>query len=119
MRATDDPEVLGLEIRQARKALRWTQAELAERAQVSERTIRNLEAGKGAAQPGTLGLVLDALGHQPELPEFPDDVAFIVNAIGLRLLALSPTRRAALGGRLMAVMMEDASTNTATSPEAV
>lgn len=105
---TADPGAIGVEIRQARKAHGWTQAELAERAHVSERTVRNFEVG-GGGQPGTLGLILAALDRSPDAhPAFPEDVAFIVNAIGYRLLALPPSRRARLAGKLTATMMEDA-----------
>jgi len=104
---TPDPKTVALEIRSSRKAQGLTQAQLAEHAGVGVRTVRNLEAGK-TVQPGTLGLVLRALGVEPAAPVFPDDVAFIVNAIGLRLMAVEPRRRAALSGRLTELLVEDA-----------
>lgn len=109
MNVTDDPAVLAAEIRQARKVKKWTQEELADQAQVSVRTVRNLEAGREVS-PGTLGVVLRSLGREPEPPTFPDDVAVITNAIGYRLIALPAKERAALGGELIRLLMSSAST---------
>jgi transcriptional regulator with XRE-family HTH domain len=107
MHPTHDPKTIALEVRSSRKAQGLTQSEVAERAGLGVRTVRNLEAGK-PVQPGTLGLVLRALGVEPTVPQFPDDVAFIVNAIGLRLMAVDPKRRADLAGRLTSLLVEDA-----------
>ena len=49
-------EVLGLEIARARRARRWTQAELAERAGISENTLRSIERGSPTA---TIGVVFE------------------------------------------------------------
>lgn len=107
MQPTHDPQTVALEVRSSRKAQALTQAALADRAGVGVRTVRNLEAGK-PVQPGTLGLVMRALGVEPTAPQFPDDIGFIVNAIGLRLMALDPPRRAQLAGRLASILVEDA-----------
>lgn len=107
MQPTNDAATLATEIRSARKAQNMTQEQLADRGGVSLRTIRNLEAGK-PVQPGTLGLVLRALGIEPGAPVLTDDVAFIVNAIGLRLMAVDPKKRASLAGRLTEMLVEDA-----------
>lgn len=107
MQPTHDPQTVALEVRSSRKAQRLTQNDLATLAGVGVRTVRNLEAGR-PVQPGTLGLVLRALGMEPAPPQFPDDVAFIVNAIGLRLVALPAPARAELAGRLVSMLVEDA-----------
>ena len=51
----------GQKIKELRKLKLWTQAELAERSKVSERTVRRLESS-GTAESATLLSILDALG---------------------------------------------------------
>lgn len=63
--------VLGLDIARARRARRWTQAELAERAGISDGTLRSIERG---APTATIGVVfelasllgIDLFGAGPE-----------------------------------------------------
>ncbi|MBT2693530.1 helix-turn-helix transcriptional regulator [Bacillus sp. ISL-55] len=50
----------GQKIKELRKLKLWTQAELAERSKVSERTVRRLESS-GTAESATLLSILDAL----------------------------------------------------------
>lgn len=53
---------IGDAVRARRRGLRLTQAELADLAQCSERTVRDLEAGSGSPRVGTVMRVLAALG---------------------------------------------------------
>ncbi len=57
---------LGEQIRQARKSLAWTQAELAGRCGVTERTIQRIEKGEVRPSAYTLGKLIDLLAlEQP------------------------------------------------------
>lgn len=51
-------------LRNARKDAGLTQAELADRAGVSERTVRDAESGEGTLRRGTMALLAFALGHK-------------------------------------------------------
>lgn len=58
---------LGRQIRMARKRRRMTQAELAARAGITDRTLRSLEAGEPATTLGSLAAVLDIFGLEHHL----------------------------------------------------
>lgn len=63
MIAADRPlQTLGAAIRDERRAARLTQAQLAELAGCSDRTLRDIERGAGSPSIGTVVAVLDALG---------------------------------------------------------
>jgi transcriptional regulator with XRE-family HTH domain len=54
--------VMGLEIARARRARRWTQEELSERAGISDSTLRSIEHGSTTATVGTVFEVATLLG---------------------------------------------------------
>ena len=54
--------VMGLEIARARRARRWTQGELAERAGISDSTLRSIERGSTTATVGMVFEVATLLG---------------------------------------------------------
>lgn len=58
---------LGRQIRLARKRRRMTQAELAARAGITDRTVRSLEAGEPATTLGSLAAVLAIFGLEQHL----------------------------------------------------
>jgi transcriptional regulator with XRE-family HTH domain len=58
----DAVRVLGLEIARARRARRWTEAGLAERAGISAVTLRNIERGAPTVGIGTVFEVATLLG---------------------------------------------------------
>ena len=58
----DTVSALGLEIRRARKDAGWTQGQLAELAEVSERTVRALETATGNPSLRAVASVLNVLG---------------------------------------------------------
>lgn len=60
---------LGRNIRQARLARRFSIAELAARAGISERTLNRLEKGDGGVGIGNLASVLGALGQADALAD--------------------------------------------------
>jgi transcriptional regulator with XRE-family HTH domain len=60
---------LGQNLRQARLARRFSMAELAMRADVSERTLMRLEKGDPGVGIGTLAAVLAALGNPAALAD--------------------------------------------------
>ncbi|RXZ70284.1 helix-turn-helix domain-containing protein [Agromyces albus] len=65
--------VIGLRVKERRKALRWTLERLAEQAGVSRRVLINIEQGSTNPNIGTLLRVSDALGvGLPELVEPPE-----------------------------------------------
>lgn len=63
LRASDDDQVRGLghDVRDARRALGWSQTELANRAQVSRPTIARVETGENIST-GTLEKIAKTLG---------------------------------------------------------
>lgn len=86
---------LGIEIRSMRKGQHLRQEDLAARAHVGVRTIRNLEAGKNVS-PGTLGQVVTALGYKPQEPQWSEQVQAYLDMIGYRLSRLDDEARNAL-----------------------
>jgi transcriptional regulator with XRE-family HTH domain len=62
-------EALGGQIRLARKRRRMTQAELAARSGISDRTLRSLETGEPAITLGSLAAVLDIFGLEQQLAD--------------------------------------------------
>lgn len=106
MDASDRKE-LGAEIRAMRAGQNLSQKQLAEKADVSVRAIRNLEAGRTKMQPGNLGAVLDALGYQrPEQP-WDDSVDAFLQMVGWRLTRLSPDARTSMIGRITLMLISD------------
>ena len=58
--------ILGRKVRALRRLRRWTQAELAQRAGLAERTIHNIEAGEYEPLPATLRALDEVFGQQVE-----------------------------------------------------
>lgn len=89
-RALDAARLLGLEVARARRARRWSQKDLAERAGVSPNTLRSVEQGAPTVAIGiffelALLLGVDLYGTEPAgLP------ALVVR--GRERLALLPSR---------------------------
>lgn len=82
--------VIGLEIARARRARRWTQAELAERAGISDNTLRSVERGSTNATVGVVFELATLLGV-PLFGAGPDELPALV-AQGRNRLALLPAR---------------------------
>jgi transcriptional regulator with XRE-family HTH domain len=57
---------LGRELRRAREAARWTQEELADRANISQAYVTKLENGYGRPTPEALRVLADKLGSDYE-----------------------------------------------------
>lgn len=66
-RALASLEALGRQVRLARKRRRMTQAELAARAGITDRTLRSLEAGESTTTLGSLAAVLAIFGLEHHL----------------------------------------------------
>jgi transcriptional regulator with XRE-family HTH domain len=88
-----DPDDLAEEVRSTREAQRLTQAELAARANVSLRTVRNIEAGK-PANPATIAAVHDALGFASS-PDLPDSDEWVLRMVAHRLAHLADVEKSA------------------------
>lgn len=82
--------VLGLEIARARRARRWTQDELAERAGISDSTLRSIERGSPTATIGVVFELASLLGINL-FGGGPEDLPALV-AQGRDRLALLPAR---------------------------
>ena len=82
--------ILGLEIARARRARRWTQEELAERAGISDGTLRSIERGSVTASIGVVFELASVLG----IPLFGADREELpaLVAQGRDRLALLPAR---------------------------
>lgn len=78
----------GREIRAMRAGKGLTQKDLAARAGVGVRTIRNLEAGRNELQPGNLQSVLDALGYQRPGKPWDNKIEAALQMWGYRLHAV-------------------------------
>lgn len=101
----------GHEIRAMRKGQAITQEELADRAGVGLRTIRNLEAGRVELQPGNLAAVLDALGYRRPPRPWDDEVEGVITMIGYKLAELDTDARAYMVGRLTLIVLGRSSDN--------
>lgn len=86
----DAARVLGLEVARARRARRWTEAELAERVGISAITLRNIERGVPTVAIGTVFEAATILG----IDLFGADAAGLHSLVerGRDRLALLPTR---------------------------
>ena len=90
LKAMRSLSVLGQNLRQARLARRFTMAELAMRADVSERTLMRLEKGDPGIGIGNLASVLAALGSPAILADLmaPEN-----DAVGLSLALQAVPKR--------------------------
>lgn len=102
----DDPAVIAEEVRSTRKARGWRQLDLAEKALLDVKTIRNVEAGKRCT-PGTYQQVFRALKVNGER-EWPLDVRAITQALGHLLVELPEERRKGIMAKLIEVVVEQA-----------
>ena len=73
MRLLASSSAIGATILDARKQRSWTQAQLAEHANVSTPTLSKLERGNRHSEIGTVLRVVSALGLQLGLVETPQD----------------------------------------------
>lgn len=89
-RTLDVARVLGLEIARARRARRWSQAALAERAGVSINTLRSVERGSPTVAIGIVFELASLLGIDL-LGAAPADLPGLVSR-GQDRLALLPSR---------------------------
>lgn len=94
-------EGVGARIKALRLERGWSQAQLAEEAGVSARTVFSVENGEHVSQPAKLRAILDALDVAPEpsvtLPEgMPEDVAVFVRVAAQRLSVLTEDERTAV-----------------------
>jgi transcriptional regulator with XRE-family HTH domain len=87
-------EELGKEVRAMRRGLGLSQNQLAERAGVAPRTVRNLESGKVKTQPGHLDQILRAVGYVKPAPRpWDDEVEAFLQILGYRLSRLGQDDR--------------------------
>lgn len=86
----DAVTVIGLEVARARRARRWTEAALAERAGISAVTLRNIERGAPTVGIGTVFEVMAILGI--ELLGADRDGLHTMVERGRDRLALLPSR---------------------------
>lgn len=99
----------GAQIRQHRRARKWTQAQLAEAAGVSVRMIQDAESGKHTPQPENMRAIAAALEVEG-VPEetraaWPADVQVFLDIMGATLTAMSEADRAIQMRRIYAAML--------------
>jgi putative transcriptional regulator len=99
MMNTVQREQVGARIKALRKERHWSQADLAEAAGVSERTIYSIENGQHVPQPKKMRAILDALDvQQPEegaivVEGMPDDIAIFLRVAAHQLGKLDESVR--------------------------
>lgn len=106
----DHAQVTGHRIVEAREALGWSQAELAERTGFTDNTIRKVERGE-RVRPGTLRRILDEVGVEPAAEVqsrvgFPPDVQVVLDLVGMYLVALPEEERASVAYSITRMLME-------------
>lgn len=92
-----DTQAIAAQIRQRRRAKKWTQKQLADEAGVSERMIQDAESGKRRPQPANLAEIRRALDIQGD-PEdtretWPQDVQVFLDVMGAFLSAMTEAER--------------------------
>lgn len=101
---------LGQQIVIARELRGWSQAALAEKADVAPNTLSKIENGVGEPRPGKLRDVLDTLGLEPVAEtltrEYPQDVAIVRDFVGLLLLGIPERERPAKVREMTASVIE-------------
>lgn len=113
-------KALGAAVRDKRKSLNLTQAQLAERAGVkSARTVRDLELGGRNTQPGNREAILRALDMQPNEATANDvgvawdpDVKATLLTVGHWLSAKDATARAEATHQIMRMIFPRANDQT-------
>lgn len=96
-----EQQELGAEVRAMRRGLGLSQNQLAERAGVAPRTVRNLESGRVKTQPGHREAILRAVGYVKPTPRLWDDeVEAFLQMLGFRLSQVNYAERE----RLIAAM---------------
>lgn len=88
-------------VHKERKARGWTQAQLAERADVSLRTVQNVEGRKTTPQPANLRAILAALDIDLDGDEvaaetratWPPEVQVFLDMLGAYLMAMPERTR--------------------------
>lgn len=98
----NDMDELAERVRTERKNRRWTQRELADRAEVHLGTVSNFERRKSDPQASHLRSILRVLGIEAEggdqranhtREEWPQDVKTFLDIMGIYLTALPDERR--------------------------
>lgn len=111
MEASESDRQIGELIEERRKAVGWSQGRLAQEAGVSEPTIRKIERGSTDVQPGKLAAVRAAL--QIPAPgaaggrHFPRDIELVQEMVGLWLLGVPESERAAKVLRMTTYLMTE------------
>lgn len=106
---SEEKKRLGQRVREARKALRITQQELADKAHVSLGVINNLETGKTVPQGGNRQAIAKALAAdvfedgiaQSTRDLWPNDVVVFTDVLGLYLANLPEDERAQVVSKWM------------------
>lgn len=95
-------EDVAMQVREARKARKWTQADLARAANVSLRSVSGLERGEVVPQSGTLRAIMRALGLEDAAgdaqaeatrDEWAPDVRVFLDVVGLFLMTMPEGER--------------------------
>lgn len=86
-----------LRAREARKARKWTQQDVADKAGVTLRTYQAFETGAARPQPANLAAFVEVLGlddHDDDQPRWSPDTQAFLNTLAIYMEGLSDRARA-------------------------
>lgn len=103
----------GLMVKAARTGANLSQADLADAAKVSPKTVSNIERGTHAAQEDVLRRIFAVVGIQTTEDQHADDIVNFMEMYGTMLEFIPAERRLSVQNRVMSMVAEEVKAATA------
>lgn len=97
----------GLMVKAARTGMKLSQAELADAARVSTKTVSNIERGTHAAQEDVLRRIFTVVGIQTTDDQHSNDIINFMEMYGTMLEFIPTERRLDIQNRVMSIVAEE------------